>query len=254
MKHLLLFVIFPIYIINHSVAQEYQDLLIMYVDEKYDKCFDKAVKYTESDKTSKDALPYLYASMASFEMSRDHEYVDDFPKAFSTALSYGAKYRKKDPEDAYKEDSREYIEKLKMIIAEEVENYLLEGSEKGYGKSASLLKKINAIDTKDFGAMLLWGYLEIESKNKTEGKKILSEGFRLIKTIGTDVQFGDMTESQQYYLRMALMAYAKSQREKDPAGAKETISIGHQYFYEEREDCFIKGNEKFKELYDDITG
>ena len=235
-------------------AQEYQDLLLLYVDEKYDKCYDKAVKYTGNDKTKKDALPYLYASMALFEMSRDHAYVDDFPKAFKESLSYAAKYRKKDIEDAYKEDSQEYIEKLKMVVVEEVENYLMEGTDKGYSKSVSLIKKIKDIDRKDYGAYLLWGLLETLNGNKTEGRKIVSEGFDKINTIGTDVQFGDLTESEQYYLRLSLMEYAKFQNEKDPEGAKETISIGHQYFYEQREDCLLEDNSKFKELYDEITG
>lgn len=255
MKKLLLILSLFFYAASHSViAQEYKDLLLLFVDEKYEKCYSKSMKYTTNEKTKKDALPYLYVSMASFEMSQDHTYSSDWPKAYKTALSFAAKYRKKDPENAYKDDSQEYIEKLKMIIAEEVDNYLLDGSAKGYSKSVGLVKKVTAFDLKDYGAILLRGQLEIMNKNKTEGKKIVARGFELINTIGTDVQFGDMTESQQYYLRTALMEYAKFQQKKDPVGANKTISIGHQYFYEDREDCLLEDNEKFKELYDEITG
>ena len=40
----------------------------------------------------------------------------------------------------------------------------------------------------------------------------------------------------------------------DPIAAKETISLGHQFFYEKRDDCLIDDNSDFKELYDEITG
>ena len=75
-------------------------------------------------------------------MSRDHKYTEEFPKAFKTAMSFAAKYRKKDKEYAYKEDAEEFINEFKMVIIEEVENYILEGTEKTYGKAVSLSKKI----------------------------------------------------------------------------------------------------------------
>lgn len=255
MKKLLIILSIFFYTASHSVlSQEYQDLLILFVDEKYEKCFAKSIKYTENDKTKKHPLPYLYASMASFEMSQDHSYSADWPKAYSTALSFAKKYRKKDPDNTYAEDSQEYIDNLKTIIFEEVENYMLTGAEKSYKKALGIVKKVCAFDPKDYGAVLLRGELEILTKNKTEGKKLVAKGLKLIKTIGTDVQFGDLTETQQLYLKKSLMEYAKFQLEKDPAGAKETISLGHTFFYEEREDCLLEDNEDFKKLYDEITG
>jgi len=255
MKKLLIIFSLFLYTSSHSVfSQEYQDLLILFVDEKYDKCFNKAIKYTEDDKSSKHPLPYLYASMASFEMSQDHSYSEDWPKAYATALSFAKKYRKKDPDNTYKEDSQEYTDKLKSIIYEEVENYMLDGSEKSYKKAVGVIKKVCDIDPNDYGAKLLRGELEILTKNKTEGKKLVSEALDLIRTIGTDVQFGDLNEMQQKYLKKALIEYAKFQLEKDPAGAKATISIGQPFFYEEREDCLLEDNSDFKKVYDEITG
>jgi len=192
--------------------------------------------------------------MASFEMSQDHKYSTDWPKAYSTALSFAKKYRKKDPDNTYKEDSQEYIDKLKEIIYEDLENYLLEGTEKGYKKALGGIKKVAAFDLQDYGVILIRGQLEILTKNKTEGRKTVSRGIELIKTIGTDVQFGDLNEMQQKYLRKALMEYAKFVDEKDHAKAIEIISIGQPFFYEEREDCLLEDNEEFKTLYDKITG
>jgi hypothetical protein len=80
--------------------------------------------------------------MASFEMSRDHKYTNNFPKAYKTAISFAAKYRKKDKDHKYKSDSEKFINDFKLIILEEVENHLLEGTAATYGKAAGLTKKV----------------------------------------------------------------------------------------------------------------
>ena len=97
LKHIFILFLFifkgltPIY-----SQEEYMDLLLLFVDEKYDICFSKASKYTQKDKTKNDPLPYLYIAMSSFEMSQDHKYTNLHPKAYKTAISFTAKYRKKD--------------------------------------------------------------------------------------------------------------------------------------------------------------
>ena len=60
--------------------------------------------------------PYLFAAKASYEMSQDHKYTEEFPKARKTALSYAAKYRKKDKEYLFKEDAEEFINDFKLNI------------------------------------------------------------------------------------------------------------------------------------------
>ena len=93
----------------------------------------------------------------------------------------------------------------------------------------------------------------IVNENQTFKGDVLIEG-ELIKKIGTDIEFGNMTESQQAYLKFALIQYTKFQQAIDPVGAKETISLGHQFFYEKRDDCLLDDNSDFKELYDEVTG
>ena len=255
MKKLLVILSLMSYTSGKTVlSQEYKDLLILYVDENYEKCFGKALNYTENDKTKKHPLPYLYVSMASFGISQDHQYSKKWPKAYSTALSFATKYRKKDPENTYADDSQDYIDQLKEIIYEDVENYMLTATEKGHKKAAGILKKACSFDPNDFGAKLLWGELEILTKNKTEGAKIVSAAIDLIKTIGADIQLGDLSEIQQKYLRKSLMEYALFVDAKDHAKAIEIISMGQPFFYEEREDCVLDDNEEFKKLYDQITG
>jgi hypothetical protein len=49
-------------------APYYDDLLIYFADGDYEKLVDKAQKYKDGDDTKNDALPYLYASKAYYEM------------------------------------------------------------------------------------------------------------------------------------------------------------------------------------------
>lgn len=257
MRRLLLAVLFGIAFlspISKTFAQEYEDLLVLLVDEKYEKCYDKAIKYNTKDDSKNDPLPYLYASQALYEMSRDHQYVETFPNAYKDALSYAGKYRKKDKAYAYRTDAEEHLEKLKTVVLEEVDNYILEATEKSYKKALSLMKKVTKIDPLCGGSVLLRGQLEILTKNKTEGKKMVIAGFEMLDKIGTDIEFGDLTLTQQTYMKFAIMFSAKLTKIKDLSGARDIISKGQPYFGEERDDCLIDDNTDFEKLYKEITG
>ena len=256
MKKFLLIAFLGLYLFNPTIgiSQEYEELLVLLVDEKYEKCFDKALKYTENDKTKNDPMPYLYAAQALHAMSKDHQYSEVFPKAYGDAISFAKNYRKKDKTYAYKEDAEPFLEKLKLEILEEIENYNLGADEKSYKKSLGLMKKVVSIDPDCRASILLRGELEILTKNKTEGRKMVAEGLDLVKKIGEEVQFSDMTLSQQKYLKYALMFSAQNCFEVDRAKSKEIISIGQPYFGEANEGCLIEDNDDFKKVYKKITG
>ncbi len=236
-----------------SVAQEYGDLLSLLVSEEYEKVIRKAEKYTTNDKTKRDPLPYLYFSEAMYRMSLDHKYSADYPKAYKTALSYAAKFRKKDKDNAYAEDSKSYFEELKLVIAEEVENYMDEDTDKSNKKALGLMKKVVSFSPEDRGAQVTKSLLEILTGNKSEGRKMLAAAWKDVQEIGTgDLQFEDMSEQTQYNLRFALMRYAKYMQKTDLAQAREIIAFGHQYFYAENEDYQKEYNESYKNLYDEL--
>jgi hypothetical protein len=256
MKKLIVALFLGLYLFNpiNVSSQEYEDLLVLLVDEKYEKCFDKALKYTESDKTKNDPMPYLYAAQALHAMSKDHKYSEIFPKAYTDALSFAKNYRKKDKTYSYREDAEPFLEKLKLEILEEIDNYNLIADEKSYKKSLGLMKKIVTIDPDCYGSELLRGELEIVTKNKSEGRKFVAAAFDNIKKIGVDIQFADLTLSQQKYLKYALIFSAQNMMELDRSKAKEIISIGQPYFGEANEGCLIEDNDDFKTVYKKITG
>ena len=232
---------------------DFMDLLLLFVDEKYDVCFHKSLKYNEKEKTKKHPLPYLYAAMASFEMSQDHKYTNMYPKAYKTSLSYLAKYRKKDKGFEYKDDSEDFIEKIKMIVAEDIENYMEEATETTYGKAAGFAKKVCSIDPDDYGSKLLYGHLCILTKNRSTAKEYMKPSLEYIKAMSEDkFAFKNMTFSQQHFLKFALINLASYQKNKNIINAKETLDLGKDYFYKERDDCYLEDNSDFISIYDEV--
>ena len=253
---LLFFLIFTsinIITITAQTEKLYDDLLLLLVNEEYKDCFKKSVKYTLKDKTKKDPLPYLFAAKSSFEMSRDHKYTEEFPKAYKTAMSYAAKYRKKDKEYNFKDDAEEFINDFKMIIIEDIENYILEGTEKTYGKAVSLAKKTSDMDPDDYGAKLLYALLCTLTKNNSKAKEVLKICMPKIEEYGNNkFSLKYMNKSQQFILRFTLMEYANYYKDKDTAKAKSMLDYGKHLFYEENDFSKISYSMDYKLIYDHL--
>jgi hypothetical protein len=249
-------ILFTILTITAFSQGVYDDLKVLYVGEEYEKCYKKCQKYLEDEEAAKHPLPYLFFSMTNYKISQQDKFKDDYPNAEKDAISYAGKFVKKDKNGDYKNHDMKlrYFEELKSYLNEQIENYFTDGDEKGYKKAAGLLSKIQSFDPNDKSAMLLEGICEIRVNNKTEGKKLLSDGFKLIKTVGVDVQFADMDAATQYLYRFALLKYTQFQLDSDNRdGAKETISLGHQYFYSKNDAYKKEYNADYKELYDKLN-
>ena len=100
------------FLYHPATAQKhiYEDLLVLYVDEEYEKCIDRAERYTTKDATRRDPLPYLYISMCFHEMSKLEEYTSQHEYRFADreALKYAVRFRKKDKEDAFVHNYEDY--------------------------------------------------------------------------------------------------------------------------------------------------
>jgi len=253
-KILIAAIVLLFFIPSKGISQEYGDLLSLLVSEEYEKVIKKATKYTTSDKSKKDPLPYLYYSEAMYRMSQDHKFSMSYPKAYKSALTYAAKFRKKDKGNAYADDAIDYFEELRLVIAEEIENYMDADDYKAYKKALGLSKKLIQFSPEDRGAAVTNGLLEILTGNKSEGRKKLATAWKRVLEIGSGtLQFEDMTEQTQFNLRHAIMIYAKHVRKRDLAQAQTIISFGHQYFYGENEDYQKEYSEEYKDLYDELN-
>ena len=296
MKKTLLFLGIALLSFGNSFSQDgdkvVEKLRVMYGEEKYQDCAHDAIKYAAKAKYKNNPEIYIYASMACLRISQTNEGVEEFKKAFADALSYAGKYRKKDKAGEFYNDYITHFEELKKIVAEEVENYMLEDRKakvyKSAKKSLGLISKIHKMDPEDKGVYLLNAVLELKVKNTIEGKKMLKIIMPEIKRLAptrdempapeklTEKElakknrkieeifggpmkpikpFDEMTEMEQVFLRLALIEYAEHMYDKKKYDeAKEIIEIGKPYFYKENDDYLRKYTTAYKDSYKKING
>jgi hypothetical protein len=217
--------------------EEFDDLLILYVDEDYEKLISKAEKYADNDNYRKHPEPYLYLAKAYYEMSLKEEYAADYPKAFRSALKNAAKYRKKDKELEYWAENEAFFAALRKASMEEAEMYL---SEEDYSKASRVYDGIIDFDPEDTGAHFLYGYTLFKLNRQGEADVIIKAGSNLLATL----DIGDLDEDQQRLLKYGLIYYSEYLYESGRAdSAQVTMEFGQPYFKEDNE---------FRLTYEDV--
>ena len=234
-----------------SNAQEYKDLLNLWIDQNYEKLVFKAEKYTSNDKTKNDPLPYLYLCKGLYRISLDEKYKEkeEFKKAESDALNYAVKYTKKDKSGTYKEEAEAFFAEMKQTFLEQTENYM---DVKNHKQALGIIKKVVQFDQDNAGAWLIKAVCEFEMKNKTEALKNAELGVKLAQ----ESNFSDMYEVDQKFMRYGLIVYSEYLVSvKDLAKAKSVINIGYQHFSNVKDDAGdpILGNQRYVDVYNSIV-
>jgi len=214
-----------------AVAQKhvYEDLLVMYVDEKYEKCIVKAEGYTIAEETKKDALPFLYMSMCFFEMSKQEKFAVDYPRASRDALKWAEKYRKKDKEREFFGNYEDYWAELNTTATATGENLL--DDPKGISKAKQIFDAMTGYYPENPGPWLLLALSQYKSNLLKEGDLSVVE-FDKVLTAAGDIK--TLPKDQQTTLKNALIRYSdyltsKGMRDK----AKQYASLGKDVFMEE---------------------
>lgn len=223
-----------------SFAQKgvYDDLLVLYVDEKYEKCLAKAETYTQKESTRKHALPYLYMSMSLFEMSKLEKFDEDYPKAFRNALKYAVKYRKKDKDVEYFDDYEDYWAELNQKCMEIAENYF---QEENWSKAKSYYKYMTSYDPGNVGAWIMRMHAEI---NLNMAREVEMHGKEMEKALADQGDVENLSPDKQQLLRNALISYSEYLHSSGRSdSARKVMDIGSDAFME---------NEEFKMVWDEI--
>jgi hypothetical protein len=218
----------------------YEDLLVLYVDEKYEKCIFKAEGYTEAEDTKKDPLPFLYVSMCYFEMSKDEKFAVDYPKASREAIKWAEKYRKKDKEKEFFGNYEDYWAELNTMVQEQGEN-LLEDP-KGISKAKQLFDGMTSYYPENPGGWLMLAISQYKSNLAKEGDMSVAQFDKAIAAAG---DIGTLPKDQKKLLKNALIRYADhltSKGQKDRA--KKYAALGKDHFMEEAD---------FKGLWDSLN-
>ena len=164
---------------------EFEDLRILYMDQKYEKLISKAESYVDKDKTRKSPEPYLYLSKAYFEMSQLEEYNEDYPpdKAFRDALKWASKYRRKDKEGEIYDENDFYFQELKKSAIEEAGGLM---SDQKYSRAKRYYDGITDFDPNDAGAWLMLGYCQMQMRSMQEAKLTFQEAGKVLNTANMD--------------------------------------------------------------------
>ena len=216
---------------------ELNQLLVWYVDGKYEKVLYKAIRYTEDDEQKKHPMPYLYMAKAylgihnSDDADLRESYEVDKLKALKNALKYAGKFVKKDKEQEYIFEELEYIEDLRKetIIAAETE---MDNGK--FTKAKSYYKYLTTLDKEDPGAWMMYGTVFLTLKARRDADKAWEKARNLL----LDQQARGLTEGHGDLLQYAFVTTIEKLDEMgDRAAAQDFISIG---------DDFIGGDREFE--------
>ena len=217
--------------------KELNQLLVWFVDGKYEKVLYKAIRYTEDDEQKKHPMPYLYMAKAYLGIHNSDDadlreaYEVDKMKALKNALKYAGKFVKKDKEQEYIFEELEYIEDLRKetIIAAETE---MDNGK--FTKAKSYYKYLTTLDKEDPGAWMMYGTVFLTLKARRDADKAWETARNLL----LDQQARGLTEGQQELLQYAFVTTIEKLDEMgDRAAAQDFISLG---------DDFIGGDREFE--------
>jgi len=166
--------------------EKYTKLFDMYTMEKYEKCIDAALGYTESEKTAKDPEPYLYISMSYFEMSKDPDRFDskkhpEYKDPLKKSVGYAAKLTKRDKDGSFRADNKEFLEELKEATMEAIKGMY---ERKETSKYVSLSKDFSKAFDKDYPIMLFTGIYMVYGNSQSDGMKNIDVSMENLKKTG----------------------------------------------------------------------
>jgi hypothetical protein len=220
--------------VNAQSGKSYDDLLVKYVDEKYEDCVAKAERYTEMESTQKDPLPYLYMSMCLFEMSKIPKYqeMEDFKKADRDALKFAEKYRKKDKDKEYFDNYSDFWSELNTMAQESGLNEY-ESGPKGMSKAKRFFDAMTGYYPENPGPWLMLALCQYSTNLVKEGDENVKKFRKALEDAGSITA---LPEDQKKILKSALVHYAEYLGGKgDRSGAKAALDLGKDAFMDDPE-------------------
>lgn len=216
----------------------YDDLLIMFADEDYDKCLKKAERYTQKDDTKRDPLPYLYLSKCNFAISKDAEWKEKYPDAYKDAFSYAGRARRNDRDSTMYEEHRDYFSELKKSALEEILN-LMDGE--NYGRALGSIFKVRMFAFEDVGSLFMLGACYLEKNNGSKAFEMYNDGMKELEKIKS---LDGWRSEDVVFLKKGIIYYSQSaNRNYMQDNAKKAINAGYQWFQEDDE---------YQQVYDEL--
>lgn len=223
----------------------YDDLLILYVDEEYEKCVTKAERYTENDRTRKDPLPYLYLSKCYHEMSKREEFTsqDEYKKADREALKYAVKFRKKDKELEYFNNHEDYWMELNKYAMDAGMNHYEQGD---YSKARMIFSRMVGYDPKNPGAWQMLALCQANGRMMRDAKESMEMFHKTLAAAEQeDAELNSLRPGQRKLVKNALIEYSEYLTENGMQdSARVVLDLGIEHFEDDPEYKML-----YKELH-----
>lgn len=224
----------PAYAQNEKIFNKLNSL---YTLDKFEECITRAENYMKDSKDSKDAYPYLYASMSYFAIYQnaggyDKKYKDPLRKAVINA----GKFVKRDKKEELKSESSGYLDQLRRATLNECAYLLKNEDQRGL---QNLAREMVKDYPKDFSIQLTAGTYLLRSGSKAEGEKAVDSALDSLKKKPaiTDTLF------QREYVDAFLLYNDYLAEVKDTKKAKAVIKFATD---------FLPGNAELKSVYDKL--
>jgi hypothetical protein len=159
--------------------EDFDELLMWMVDEKFEKVLYKAIRYTEDEETKKEPVPYVFMSMAYFKISEsgNPEFEEKYSNALKSSLKYASKFVKKDKQSEYIAEYTDYFNDLRRATMNQAEVYV---DDEKFTKAKSYYKYLWTLDREDPGAWLMYGSVLWKSKAKRDAEESWATASQLL--------------------------------------------------------------------------
>lgn len=203
----------------------------LYMDEKWEDLGDKALRMTENDKYKKDPEPYLYLSMAFYQISQssDTKLQETYPKALFDAVKYATRFRMKDKENTWYEDNKDYFEELKKAAIAEALEYV--DDDRKRRSAVTGMKNLSKAVPEDYNILFFKGVLEQMNRNEGEADRNIREAMNGLALAYSDPKYKP-SKASAHVLEDGLIRWADNLIERSYVdSARKTLDVwGAQFF------------------------
>ncbi len=237
MKKLPILLILPIFSTLLSAQPHvYEDLLVYYVDEEYEKCVKKGERYVNSKATRNDPLPYLYLSKCYHEMSKLERFNTDpdYKKADREALKYAVKFRKKDKENEHFSAHEDYWRELNSYAMESGMNWY---EQEKYPKARMIFSRMVSYDPSNPGAWQMLALCQARSRMMRDAQESMQhalEAYEQVKAEDEDLR--TLTEDQKKLFKISLIEHSDLLAGNGlQDSARVVLELGYEHFQDDPE-------------------
>jgi hypothetical protein len=225
--------------VMYGQAPDYDDLKILFADGKYEKLVDKAVGYTEKDKTKKDPVPYVWLSRGLYKISLSGSSNPNFKNAYKDAIGAMASAFKNDKDGTKLVDHQEFIQEFQNSLAEMIGNELAAGD---INKAAGWVAKYYKITKNPVGAKFLDAAAKYKKGDKSSASTLWKEGEAILLRTET---IEEWSEADKIMLKIGIMQSAECLVAGKQLEKAKTLMDSIAKWFESEEDYKTKYSELF---------